>query len=125
MGHKLRSPRTIITLAGIALLVFLVVFAPVVWGHAASATDVANRLRQPSGGHLLGTDELGRDLAARVLVASRLSLLLTLGSTAIAVCGGVVLGMVASVLPRLPRRGLTALLEILMSFPWLLLTLFF
>jgi peptide/nickel transport system permease protein len=125
MGHKLRSPRTVIALAGVALLVFLVVFAPVVWGQAASATDVAQRLRQPSGDHLLGTDELGRDLAARVLVASRLSLLLTLGSTAIAVCGGVVLGMVASVLPRLPRRGLTALLEILMSFPWLLLTLFF
>ncbi|WP_236795566.1 dipeptide/oligopeptide/nickel ABC transporter permease/ATP-binding protein [Amycolatopsis sp. GM8] len=123
--HALRSPRAVSGLAGVLLLVFMMVFAPHLWADAASAANVAERLQRPSGSHPLGTDQLGRDLLARVLVATRLSLLLTLGSTAIAVCGGVVLGMVATVVPRVLRRGLTALLEILMSFPWLLLTLFF
>ena len=48
--------------------------------------------RGPERAHPFGTDDLGRDIFARVLVATRLSLLLTLGATAIAEVGGGVLG---------------------------------
>lgn len=122
---KLLNPPTISALVGTALLVFLAVAGPVIWGTAAEATDVSSRLLPASAAHPFGTDELGRDVFARVLVATRLTLLLTLGATAIALIGGVVFGLVASILPKYPRRWFTGLLDILLAFPWLLMVLFF
>ncbi|MFJ2367782.1 dipeptide/oligopeptide/nickel ABC transporter permease/ATP-binding protein [Microbacterium sp. NPDC087665] len=122
---KLLNPLTISALVGTALLVFLAVAGPVIWGAAAEATDVSSRLLPASAAHPFGTDELGRDVFARVLVATRLTLLLTLGATAIALIGGVVFGLVASILPKYPRRWFTGLLDILLAFPWLLMVLFF
>lgn len=125
MVSRLRTPQGIVVVLGTLVLVLLMVFAPLVWGGAAAATSVADRLDGPSGAHLLGTDDLGRDLLARVLVATRLSVLLALGSTAIAVVGGGVLGVAAAALPKPLRRLVTSLIDVLLSFPWLLLALFF
>jgi peptide/nickel transport system permease protein len=123
--HRLRTLRGIVVVLGTLVLVLLMVFAPLAWGDSAAATSVADRLDGPSGAHPFGTDDLGRDLLARVLVATRLSVLLALGSTAIAVVGGGVLGVVAAALPKPLRRLVTALIDVLLSFPWLLLALFF
>lgn len=125
MVHRLRTLRGIVVVLGTLVLVLFMVFAPLVWGDPAAATSVADRLDGPSGAHPFGTDDLGRDLLARVLVATRLSVLLALGSTAIAVVGGGVLGVVAAALPKPLRRLVTALIDVLLSFPWLLLALFF
>ncbi|MFC5828299.1 dipeptide/oligopeptide/nickel ABC transporter permease/ATP-binding protein [Nonomuraea insulae] len=123
--QRLLSPQGVVTVLAAGVLLLAVVLAPLVWGHDATATAVADRVRGPGGDHPFGTDDLGRDVLARVLVATRLSVLLALGSTTIAVLGGTVLGVVATVLPRPVRRLVTALIDILLSFPWLLLTLFF
>ena len=125
MVSRLRTPQGIVVVLGTLVLVLLMAFAPLVWSDAAAATSVADRLDGPSAAHLLGTDDLGRDLLARVLVATRLSVLLALGSTAIAVVGGGVLGVAAAALPRALRRLVTSLIDVLLSFPWLLLALFF
>ncbi|MEV0620154.1 dipeptide/oligopeptide/nickel ABC transporter permease/ATP-binding protein [Nonomuraea sp. NPDC050404] len=125
MRSRLRSPRGVVTLLGAFAIVLVAVLAPLVWGQAAAETSVADRLQGLGADHPFGTDELGRDVFARVLVATRLSLLLALGATGIAVAGGIVLGVVAAVLPRPLRRMVTALIDILLSFPWLLLALFF
>ncbi|MEV0381173.1 dipeptide/oligopeptide/nickel ABC transporter permease/ATP-binding protein [Nonomuraea sp. NPDC050643] len=123
--QRLLSPQGIVTVVALCVLLLAVVFAPIVWGPAAALTAVADRGQGPSGAHPFGTDDLGRDVLARVLVATRLSVLLALGSTTIAIVGGTTLGVVATVLPRPVRRMVTALIDILLSFPWLLLTLFF
>ncbi len=122
---KLLAPTAITALIGSALLIFLAIAGPAVWGPAADTTDVSSRLLGASAAHPFGTDELGRDIFARVLVATRLTLLLTLGATAIALVGGIVFGLVASILPKYPRRWFTGLLDILLAFPWLLMVLFF
>ena len=122
---KLLNATAISALAGSALLVFLAVAGPTIWGPAADTTDVSSRLLGASAAHPFGTDELGRDILARVLTATRLTLLLTLGATAIALAGGIVFGLVASILPKYPRRWFTGLLDILLAFPWLLMVLFF
>jgi ABC-type dipeptide/oligopeptide/nickel transport system ATPase component/ABC-type dipeptide/oligopeptide/nickel transport system permease subunit len=122
---KLLNPTAIAAIAGSALLVFLAVAGPAIWGAAAETTDVSSRLLPASAAHPFGTDELGRDVLARVLTATRLTLLLTLGATAIALVGGIVFGLVASILPKHPRRWFTGLLDILLAFPWLLMVLFF
>jgi ABC-type dipeptide/oligopeptide/nickel transport system ATPase component/ABC-type dipeptide/oligopeptide/nickel transport system permease subunit len=112
-------------MVGALLLLFIAVFGEAIWGAAATTTVVPDRLQGPSLAHLFGTDDLGRDVFARVMVATRLSLLLTLGATAIAMSGGIVIGLAASILPRRPRRLVTGFIDILLSFPWLLLVLFF
>jgi len=122
---KLLNPTSVAALVGSALLLFLALAGPSIWGPAADTTDVSSRLLGASAAHPFGTDELGRDILARVLTATRLTLLLTLGSTLIALAGGVVFGLVASILPKHPRRLFTGLLDILLAFPWLLMVLFF
>jgi peptide/nickel transport system permease protein len=122
---RLLTPSGITAAVGLLVLATVAVLGPVVWGDAAGATNVPDRLQGASLEHPFGTDELGRDVLARVLVATRLSILLALGATAISAVGGIVLGLIPTVLPRVPRRLLTGLIDILLAFPWLLLALFF
>jgi oligopeptide/dipeptide ABC transporter ATP-binding protein len=78
----------------------------------------------PSADFLLGTDRLGRDLLARTVTASRLSLGLALAATAIAGVLGVSLGItIAFATPRLQAAGLR-LIEVLLGFPGILLAIF-
>lgn len=122
---RLLSAPAIAAMVGALLLLLIAIFGETIWGAAATTTVVPERLLGPSLSHPFGTDDLGRDVFARVMVATRLSLLLTLGATAIGMTGGIVVGLVASILPRRPRRVVTGFIDILLSFPWLLLVLFF
>ena len=59
----IRNPLAVIGVIIIALLVFMAAFAPLVATHDPIAQNLANRLQPPfSDGHLLGTDEFGRDI---------------------------------------------------------------
>src|SRR5205823_3515873 len=53
--------------------VLAAIFAPLVEPHALSATDLSAQLSGPSANHLLGTDQLGRDVFSRLLGASRVA----------------------------------------------------
>jgi len=110
---------------GIAALVVVALFGPAIWSEAATARNVAERWEAAGPEHLFGTDDLGRDIFARVMVAARTSLLLTAGATAMLMIGGLVIGLTAVILPRGPRRALIWVMDVLLAFPWLLLVLFF
>ncbi|WP_432515098.1 ABC transporter permease, partial [Kineococcus sp. SYSU DK001] len=125
MRSTLRTPLGIALAVGLSLVLAATVFGPALFGDAATARDIAGRQAPASLAHPFGTDDLGRDLFARTVVATRTSILLTLGATVVSVAGGVALGVVTAVLPRPARRVLSALIDILLSFPWLLLALFF
>lgn len=114
----------VVGVVGSILLAAAAVLGPVVWGDAAATTSVPDRLHPASLDHLFGTDELGRDIFARVMTATRLSLVLAMGATLIAIIGGIAFGLVGAILPRYPRRWLMGLLDILLAFPSLLLVLF-
>ncbi|GLY16918.1 peptide ABC transporter ATP-binding protein [Kineosporia sp. NBRC 101677] len=122
---KRPSPQGIAITLGLLVLLAAALLGPVLFADAATERNIADRQAPAGPEHWFGTDDLGRDLFARVVVATRLSMLLTLGAVGISVVGGVLLGVTAAVLPRLPRRLLTGLIDILLSFPWLLLALFF
>ncbi len=64
-------------------------------GHAFDAQDSAHALEAPSAGHWLGTDALGRDLLARIAEGARVSLLVAIGATAIALAIGLGYGLVS------------------------------
>ncbi len=76
------SPIRITAVVIIVLLAGGAVFAPVISPYDPLDIDMKNRLAGPSSRHLLGTDELGRDLFSNILYASRISLLVGAGATA-------------------------------------------
>jgi oligopeptide/dipeptide ABC transporter ATP-binding protein len=115
--------RAAAALLGLVLLTAIV--APALWTERAGVTDTADILAGPSAEHWIGTDALGRDLFFRVLVATRLSILLALQATAIAVGAGIVLGTAPVLLGRAVGRAITWFVGIAVAFPGLLLALFF
>ncbi|SIO88752.1 dipeptide/oligopeptide/nickel ABC transporter permease/ATP-binding protein [Nocardiopsis sp. JB363] len=119
------GPAGLTAILGTAVLMVIAFAGPGIWGEAATARSVPDRWTPAGAEFLFGTDDLGRDIFARVMVATRMSLLLTLGATAIGVTGGVIVGLTASILPKYPRRILIWLMDMLLAFPWLLLVLFF
>ncbi len=125
MKAVVRTPLGITSLALVGLLVLTAVFAPLIWGAQAEAMNPAATYRPPSAEHLLGTDALGRDVLARVLVSTQLTLGLAMAAVAIGVITGTVLGTAPSVLPRWAGRVLSTFVNIAVAFPGLLLALFF
>ncbi len=124
LGRTLRTPLGVAALAGVVVLVLVAVLGPVLLGSAADRIDTSAINQGSSAAHLFGTDNLGRDIAARVVVATRLSLELTLLATATGVVGGLVLGVAPAVLGRRLGRLVTAVVGILVAFPGLLFVLF-
>lgn len=125
LRSRLLSPVGIAAIVGSLLLVLVAVLGPIVFSAAADTSSVPDRLLPPSLAHPFGTDDLGRDIFARVMVAARLSLLLTLGATVVSTVGGIAFGLITVIMPRHPRRWMTGLLDVLLAFPWLLMVLFF
>ncbi|MBF4629646.1 dipeptide/oligopeptide/nickel ABC transporter permease/ATP-binding protein [Clavibacter michiganensis subsp. phaseoli] len=125
MRTLLRSPQGIAAVLGILLVIAMTLLGPALYGDLADQRSIPDRQQGMSAAHPFGTDDLGRDLFARVIVASRISVLLALGATAISVLGGIILGVIAVLLPRILQRLVAGLIDILLSFPWLLLALFF
>ncbi|MCX4751617.1 ABC transporter permease [Kitasatospora sp. NBC_01287] len=110
--------------AGLAVLAVLaaMALAPALFtGTDPNATDLGALLRAPSGAHLLGTDQNGRDLYARIVYGARPSLLIGTGAVALALVGGTVLGVAAAQGGRLVDQLLGRLLDVLLSVPGLLL----
>ena len=85
-------------------------------------TAVSQRLHAPSPAHWLGTDELGRDLFARIAFGARYSLTIAALTALGAVAAGTLLGAVAGFFPRLDGP-LMRLVEAMMSFPDILLAI--
>ncbi|MFD4637725.1 dipeptide/oligopeptide/nickel ABC transporter permease/ATP-binding protein [Lentzea sp. NPDC058436] len=121
----LRSPVGASSAVLLLVLIALAIFAPILWGDRAAAIDTDSLQQGPSADHLLGTDQLGRDIFYRVLVATRLTIGLALLATVIGVGLGLVLGSIPSVLPRWAARIVTSAVNIAVAFPGLLLALFF
>ncbi|HXQ42408.1 MAG TPA: ABC transporter permease [Candidatus Udaeobacter sp.] len=109
-----------------SLLVLLVVLGAGFAGLLAPdpiALAPIDRFLAPSMDHLLGTDNLGRDLFARVLFGGRIALVVSLGSTAASLLLGVTAGLVAGYGPRWLDNLLLLIFDALKSFPTVMLAL--
>ena len=80
---------------GLACLIAVAVVTPMVAPFAPDRIDLSSRRQAPSATHWLGTDELGRDVLARVLYGARVSLAVGLLSAAVAGAIGVAIGGIA------------------------------
>jgi ABC-type dipeptide/oligopeptide/nickel transport system ATPase component/ABC-type dipeptide/oligopeptide/nickel transport system permease subunit len=106
----------------LAVLVIIAIVAPPLFGDAANTLSSDTRA-QPSAQHLLGTDDLGRDILARTLVATRLTLLMALAASAIAVVCGTLIGCLIWLAPRRLREAVLRIIDSTVAFPSLILAL--
>src|SRR5690349_177137 len=103
----------------------LAVLGPALWSTSAEAVDTSAVLATPSPEHWAGTDNLGRDILARTLVATRLSMVLAVCAIVVAVSAGLLLGAAPYLLGGRLGRLVAAAVNVAVAFPGLLLALFF
>ena len=112
----------VISAAVILIFVLGAVFAP--WLTPYSYEEITGmRLAPPSGEHLLGTDEVGRDVLTRMLYGSRVSLLVGLVPTVISMLIGAVLGILAGYMGKKTDTVIMRLADIMLAFPSMLLAM--
>ena len=90
-----RWPAFVLAALVLAALVAAAIAAPIVAPYAPDQLDLAHRRERPSREHWFGTDELGRDVLARVLYGARVSLAVGLLSAAVAGASGTAIGGIA------------------------------
>jgi peptide/nickel transport system permease protein len=121
-------PLVIFGLAWLALMLGVALLADLISPYAYTALDLRNRLSPPIGLggswlHPLGTDELGRDVLARLIYSIRTSLLIAFGATIIGALIGTSLGFLAAHFRGLVEQAVLALVDFSASLPFLILAL--
>ena len=121
-----RLVRRRAALAGLAVVVFFValaILAPLVSPYGPNATDWAAVRKPPSALHWFGTDEIGRDVLARVIWGARASLLAGLVSVSLALAIGVPLGLVCGYLGGIVDGTVMRLIDAMLAIPFLILAI--
>lgn len=102
------------------LIVVIAIVAPIAFGVAA---EESGPRQGPSAEHWLGTDAAGHDMLLRSLVATTLTLVMTVGATLIAVVTGVLLGTGVWLMPSRAREVCLRVIDGMVAFPGLLMAL--
>lgn len=119
-----RDPVTLFCLTVLTLIVLAAIFAPLVAPHDPYKTSMLRRLA-PMGtpGHLLGTDELGRDLLTRLIYGGRISLFMSFTPVALAFLIGGGLGMTAGFVGGWVNMAIMRTTDVFYAFPSILLAI--
>ncbi len=119
----LREPLGVLGISLVLLVVLGAVFADFLASADPSKISPRNRFSSPGFEHLAGTDQLGRDLFSRVLHGGQIALAVALGSTAVSLLIGMVLGLIAGYGPRWLDNLLILVFDAMKSFPTVMLAL--
>ena len=118
-----KDPLGLIGLSLVVIMVVSAVFAGFIAPYDPIALNIMDRLQGPSLNHLLGTDQLGRDLFSRVLYGGQVALKVALISISAALFVGVLLGMIAGFGPRWLDNFIMLLFDTIRSFPTVMFAL--
>lgn len=116
-------PRIAVAAGLLLVLGLAALLAPWISGHDPIATDPDNNLLAPSRGHPLGTDELGRDMLARVIWGGRVSLPVAFVAVAVGLVVGGAAGLVAGYRGQLTDLLLMRVVDAILAFPALILAI--
>jgi len=118
LGLRRLGLRRPVSPALIVLAVLVIVtLAPAVVGGDPLNQELTNALQGPSPHHLLGTDEYGRDVLARVVHGTRTSMYASLAVVGIALLGGIVIGSLAAAVPSHGGRTISLLTDFFLGIP--------
>jgi peptide/nickel transport system permease protein len=120
----LQRPPAVIGLIGVAVVIIAALFAPLLSPYSPLATTFQTVLAPPfSHGHLLGTDELGRDVLSRLIYGSRSTLEVGLLATGLALVVGVPLGLVSGYYRGPADMLAMRVTDVVLAFPFLVVAI--
>jgi peptide/nickel transport system permease protein len=112
---------------GIAIVIFTIIcalFAPWLTKYDPNAQDILNALQPPgTPGHLLGTDQFGRDVLTRLLYAARIDALIAFGATAFCLVSGSMVGLISGFFGGKVDAILMRIVDVVFAFPFIVLVL--
>ncbi len=118
-----RNKLAVLGLIMLILFVLLSVLAPLLTDYDPNRSNLRNRNLPPSGEHLLGTDDMGRDILARTLYGGRISLSVGLVSVGISLSIGVILGATAGFFGGMVDTVIMRIADVFYSFPFMILAI--
>jgi peptide/nickel transport system permease protein len=118
-----RNRLAVIGLIIILVFGFFAIFAPFLAPYDPVIADLEKNLEPPSAKHLLGTDELGRDILSRIIFGARASLIVGTVSVSIALACGILLGAISGYYGGLTDIIIMRIMDIILSFPTVLLAI--
>lgn len=118
----LRQRLGVVGLVIIVIFTLLAIFAGQIAPYDWREQSIADRFQNASTEHLLGTDELGRDIFSRILYGARYSLVIGVSAVAVSFAIGAAIGMVAGFYPKLDTP-IMRVIDVMMAFPGILLAI--
>lgn len=124
VAHVLRSnPVTLVAFLLFAGMLLVALFGPWLAPFDPLETDASKALQSPSWTHWFGTDNLGRDVFSRVIIATRLDLAISVAAVALSFVVGSLLGSLAGYYGGWLDAGLNRVLDMVMAFPLFVLAM--
>ena len=117
------NPVTAIAAAGVAVMVLIAIFAPWIAPYNPIVSDVSVALQPPSAAHWAGTDQLGRDILSRLIVATRLDLFIAASAVSLSFAAGAVIGGFCGYRGGRLDRWVGRFVDVLMAFPLFVLAM--
>jgi peptide/nickel transport system permease protein len=118
-----RFPTAVVGLIIVGTYALMALLGPLLAPYPYTEFHISDTLHPPSTQYLFGTDQFGRDIFSRVIVGSRNILVLATSATAFGLLLGITIGLIAGYYGGLLDEVLMRLMDVMMSFPSLLLAL--
>lgn len=125
LGRRIFGKNKLALVGFIILMLFIIlsILAPVITPYDRDTIDLAMIETSPSREHLLGTDELGRDVLTRLLYGGRVSLGVGLAATVLQLVIGITLGAIAGYFGGVADSIIMRLVDIMMCFPFFVIAI--
>jgi peptide/nickel transport system permease protein len=117
------NPLTGVAAAGVLLLMLVAISGPWIVPYDPIVSDVPHALMPPSAAHIAGTDQLGRDVFSRLIVAARLDLAIAVSAVGISFAIGAVIGAICGYAGGRLDRAVGRFVDVLMAFPLFVLAM--
>lgn len=101
----------------LGLVILLIIFAPLIAPFDPTAQDIMGKFQNPSFKHLMGTDQLGRDVFSRILYGGRVTVLLSIVTMLVTMTIGTILGVVSAYFRGRIDDLIMRICDIMLSFP--------
>ena len=107
----------------ILVILFIAILAPLIAPYDPFETNIAKKFYPPSSQHLLGTDNLGRDILSRMLYGAKISLLVGFFAVSISICIGIIIGSLSGFYGGITDIILMRFVDMMLCFPTFFLIL--
>ncbi|HJB23916.1 ABC transporter permease [Jeotgalibaca ciconiae] len=121
----MRNKLAILGLLILLIIIAIAIFAPIIATHEPNRIDVVKAFLKPGeAGHLLGTDNYGRDLFSRIVYGARISIIVSLAAVVVGGLIGTIFGLVAGYFGGVIDTIIMRIMDGFSAFPFILLAIF-